>query len=176
MKKLLLSIGVALLTATAIAQTNQPPPASTNLFGEPVSKVISFLSNTATNWLVAGYGIYSEDTASGGAGIAGAYTINDFVATALRLDYIDGEVWMPSGNLQLQLPLQLANKVTVIPFIFTGLATPLGGRGEDNGSSTVIYGSGLAGRISKNFGLIYDAEKWERFDGVQHRFGVYWKF
>jgi len=176
----------ALLLAVAVnAQTNQPPvPPSvvvdTNLppsLPEHVSTWLNFLSSTGTNWLLSTYGVYvDDDVNSFGGGIAAMYSLNQYALTGLRMDYVNDELWMPSINVTLQLPIKVANKVTVAPFAISGLATPLGGRGDDNGDAVGIFGAGLAVQVSKKVGLVYDSELWTGFSGVQHRFGIYWKF
>lgn len=181
MKKLLNIIGVVLLCATGNAQTNtNTVPVTTNTvptIPEYVNTWLGFLSSTATNWLVAPYAIYVDDDVNQlGGGVAVMYSLSQYALTGLRMDYVHDELWMPSVNLTLQLPIKLANKVTVSPFAITGLATPLGGRGDDNGEAVAIVGGGVAAQITKKFGLVYDAEMWTGFDGTQHRFGLYWKF
>jgi len=186
MKKFLALFGV-MLAITINAQTNTPPSpppleavAGTNVvpsLPEYVTTWLNFLGTTSTNWVVAPYAIYvDDDVNSFGGGIAAMYSVSQYALTGLRLDYVNGELWMPSVNLTLQLPLKVADKVTVAPFAISGLATPLGGRGDDNGEAVGILGGGLAVRVTKNLGVVYDAEMWSRFSGTQHRFGLYWRF
>ena len=156
----------------AVADTNQPPT-----LPEHVTTWLSFLSNTSTNWVVAPYAIYvDDDVNSYGAGIGAFYSLNQYALTGLRLDYVGGELVMPSVNVQLQLPIRVMDKVTVVPFAVSGLATPLDGRGSDNGTAVGILGAGVAVGINKRIGLVYDIETWTSFHGTQHRFGFYWKF
>lgn len=183
MKTLASILAGVMLAITVNAQTNLPPtpPAVTTntvpSLPEHVNTWLNFLSNTGTNWLVAPYIIYvSDDIDSYGGGIAAMYSLNQYALTGLRMDYVNDELWMPSINVTLQLPIKVANKITVAPFAISGLATPLGGRGDDNGDAVGIFGAGLAVQVSKKVGLVYDAEQWTSFSGTQHRFGVYWKF
>lgn len=182
MKKLASLVAALVVCLSSLAQTN-PPPApviDTNLpptLPGYVTTWLSFLSNTGTNWLVSPYAIYvDDDVNSMGGGIAAMYSLNEYALTGLRMDYVNEELWMPSINVTLQLPIKVAGKVTVAPFAISGLATPLDGRGDDNGEAVAIVGAGLAVQVSKSIGLVYDAEMWTGFSGTQHRFGFYWKF
>lgn len=182
MKKFIVLLSLILAVAVN-AQTNTPPaPPSLTLTNEVptlpehVSTLLNFLSASSTNWYVAPYAIYVSDTDSFGGGLAAAYSFSPYILSVLRVDYLDGKAWMPSGSLQLQLPIKLMDKVTVTPFAFAGIATPLSGRDEDNGTATGIAGSGLATRFTQHLGLVYDIEMWSGWSGPQHRFGVYWKF
>lgn len=179
MKKIL-SLLAAMICFAGYSQTNTPPPeTSTNqppLIPEVPGIILGFLSNTASNWYVAPYGIYSSDTETFGAGIGVGYSLSPYVVTVLRMDYINDNIWMPSGSVQLQAPVRLMNKVTAVPFGFGGLATPISGRGEDNTTAAGIAGAGIGVRWTDHLGLIYDIEYWSNFSGPQHRFGIYWKF
>lgn len=159
--------------------TDLPPaPALTNAFtlGEPADRVLQFLGNS-TNWMVAAYGIMghnSEGDRAMGAGIGAFYGLNEFTGAGLRLDYLDGELWMPSGNFQLQVPIKLG-KYDLVPFMFGGMATPMKGKGVDD-NVVGIFGAGLALRITDRLDIVYDMEKWTGFPENQHRFGLLWKF
>src|SRR5882757_3770262 len=87
--------------------------------------IFEFLGN-GSNFMFAVYGIAGVDFKKFGGGVAIAYKITDFVAPVARLDYYDGNLWMPSGSLQLQVPLKFGS-VKIIPFGFSGIATPVGG-------------------------------------------------
>lgn len=195
MKKLLpiLAISLSLLTARAQDTSNPPPP----IISGPVTSIIQFLG-TGSNWMVAPYGIYSEaglnHKATMGGGIGFGYKINDFVVPTMRLDYLDGQLWMPSGSLQLQAPIVLFGKkdvagapiegsgLTLIPFGFGGIATPIAGKGVDNGTAVGIYGLGVAvrldalGGIGKKMDFILDWEHWTGFEKAQFRAGFVYKF
>lgn len=169
-----------LLAVTVNGQTTTPAPVTTNTvpsLPEHVSTWLSFLSNTSSNWFIVPYGIYvDDDINSFGAGVGAFYKLSDYALTGLRLDYVNSELVMPSVNVQLQLPIKVANKLTVTPFAVSGLATPLDGRGSDDGTAVGILGAGVAVSVTKKIGVVYDIESWTSFDGTQHRFGVYWKF
>jgi hypothetical protein len=176
LKSLIAAAGTAaLLCLNLNAQTTTNPPPSTTGLGSSVDAVVSFLSK-GSNWMVAPYGIYDTGSKSGGAGIGIGYKLSDFVVPVMRLDYIDSHVWMPSGSLQLQVPVTFAQKVTVTPFAFTGIATPVGGTAANNGSVVGIFGLGGAIKLSTHFDLIADYEKWTGFKGNQIRAGFVFKF
>lgn len=164
----------------ALAQTNTPPvPAPTNAppaLSGPVMDALTFMSTATTNWMIGAYGIYDQGTKSAGGGIGVGYKLSDFVVPIMRLDYLNDGLWMPSGNLQLQLPLTIMGKVTVIPLAFTGIATPLAGKGNDNGSAVGILGIGLAVRVAQHWDVLADYEKWSGFDGNQYRIAAAYKF
>ena len=122
--------------------------------------------------MVAPYGIYDSGTKSAGGGVAALYKLNDYVAPCVRMDYLNNNLFMPSGNLTLQYPLPALGKFTLVPFAYGGLALPLAGKARDNGNLSVITGIGLALRISSHFDLITDWENWTGFKGDQYRFGV----
>lgn len=168
---LLLAVTVSAQTNAVVIDTNAPPT-----LPQVVTNVVGFLSATASNWVAVPYAIYSEDSKSIGAGVGIAYALNKYSLTMVRLDFIEDELFMPSGNIQLQLPLTIAGNFQATPFIFGGIATPLGGRGDDNGEVTGIAGTGLAVGITKKLGAAYSIEHWSRFSGQQHRFGIFWKF
>lgn len=167
----------SLLTAPLFAQdgpTSTNPPSPPLLSG-PVWTALSFGSGASTNWGFAAYGIASSAGDKYGAGLAGMYKLNDFVVPTLRLDYYDGRVWMPSASLNLQTPVTLFGKLTAIPFAFTGLATPLSGKGGSDNTAVGIAGLGMAVRIVDHFDIVADVEKWSGFKNEQIRFGIVYK-
>lgn len=182
--KRFLSLLAVMFCLTGFSQTNTPPlppplAVGTNdvpTLPEHVNTWLNFLSATSTNWMFVTYGLYATEPDRFGGGVAAAYSLSDYAATGLRLDYIDGEFWMPSVNIQLQLPIKVMNKLTVVPFVLSGLATPISGAGDKQDTVTGIFGGGLALRITKHADLIYDCEAWTGFPGNQHRFGFLWKF
>jgi hypothetical protein len=146
-----------------------------------VSSALDFFSR-GTNYFAAVYGIDSQANGVGG-GVAVGYKISDYVAPVMRLDYLDGTVWMPSASLQLQVPVPLFGKVLVIPFSSAGIATPIAGKGKDNLSAVGIFTAGAAVRLdflpwswAKKVDLVGDVEKWSGFEGLQYRAGVLYKF
>lgn len=174
--KLRLLFASSLLCVFALKLPAQSTNDPTNPFlSGPVTKAIEFLS-TGSNWMAVAYGTTSDKFDKFGGGVALAYKASDFLAPTLRLDYYDGRIWMPSASLQLQAPLTLFGKVTLIPFAISGIATPISGKGSDNGTAVGIFGAGLAARLTTHFDLIADAEKWTGFNGYQIRFGALYKF
>jgi hypothetical protein len=155
--------------ATVDSGTNSP------IISGPVTKLFEFLGQ-GSNWIVATYGIMSSDMEKFGGGVALAYKVTDFIAPVLRLDYYDETVWMPSGSLQLQAPFVISGKVRITPFIFGGVATPLSGKGGENGEVEGIFGVGLSASLSDRISLVADIEKWTNFESEQIRFGFLYKF
>lgn len=145
------------------------------------SPIVDFLSRS--NLIVATYGIIDSTSKTGGGGIGLGYKLSDFVVPTLRFDYIGGRIWQPSGSLQLQVPVTIAGKFTVIPFIFEGIATPLTGKGNKNFDPVNIAGIGAALQLPHSHwynpaGVIGDFERWTGagWNNNQIRAGVYWKF
>lgn len=183
---------LALLTLPAFAQTNSTSgnlnsAAGTNLITGPATQVIDFLTQ-GSNYMIAPYGIITTD-GKVGAGIGIGYKVSDFVVPTLRIDALTDQpvsghqsgpqgvtVWMPSASLQLQAPLTIMGKVTVIPFAFAGIATPVAGKGANNGTPVGIFGAGMAERLGTHWDLIQDFEVWSGFSGNQIRLGVVYKF
>ncbi len=103
----------------------------------------------ATNWTAAPYITYfpnDHGAAQFGGGIFVSYKINSVLNAGLGLDWL-GRLTMPSGNVSLKYPIHpLASfgmeKLTVIPFAIAGIATPIGGAGNDNGTLATILGLG----------------------------------
>lgn len=135
--------------------------------------IFEFLGN-GSNFMFAAYGIASVDFDKFGGGVAVAYKVSDFVVPTVRLDYYDGNLWMPSGSLQLQVPLKFGS-VKVVPFGFTGIATPVAGHLVASGTAIGIFGMGAAVQLSSRFDLVADYEKWTAGLGDQIRFGVLYK-
>lgn len=174
MKKL---ITIAMLATSLIGAQAQVTNTNTGnpFLSGPATQILDFLS-TGSNWMAVAYGTSSDKFDKFGAGVALGYKATDFLVPTLRLDYYDGSVWMPSASVQLQAPIKLFGKVTVIPFAVSGIATPISGRGTGNGSAVGIFGAGLAAQVSSHFDVIADAEKWTGFSGYQIRFGALYKF
>ena len=130
-----------------------------------------FLSDATTNLIIAPYGIASTDFKKFGGGLAVGYKLSDNVVPTLRIDYYDGRLWMPSGNLQLQVPFHLGS-VTIIPFAFTGVAVPINSGASD--PVVGMVGTGGALKLGKSFDLLADYEIWSSL-GNQIRVGIGWK-
>jgi len=180
MKKLhmiLITIALALVTIKTSAQTNPPVIAS------PVMDAFSFLSTPSSNWMFAVYGISTKSEGQG-FGIGALYKVSENFGAVLRLDRIQNETFMPSGNFQVQVPVTLMGKITVVPFAFTGVATPINAQPGHEGV-VGIFGIGSAFRVPESIkgksrfipdDVVYDYERWTSYAGGQHRVGFLWKF
>lgn len=157
-----------------------PATNSTPIISGPVVDAISFAATEgATNWMFGIYGINSFTSHQWGGGIGAGYKLSSFVMPVMRLDYIGGEVWMPSGNLQLQVPLMLFGKVEAIPLTFAGVATTVAGGGSENGAAVGILGIGMAVKVASWVDLIADYELWNGgpfHQDNQIRFAAAFKF
>lgn len=174
---------LAAISFAGYSQTNTNPPAISG----PAADLIQFMGK-GSNWLTAVYGIRADNQASKydwGAGIALGYRLNDYVVPTMRIDWLKNQLWMPSADLQLQAPITLFNKVTLIPFGFTGIATPIGGAGDNNGSVVGLFGAGAAIRLDflggmfKKMDLVADYELWTGGgfnNSKQIRGGLVYKF
>jgi hypothetical protein len=167
------SAGAQTNSAPAESVTNTPP-----LVSGPALKAFEFFTASSSNWMVAPYAIYDSGSKSFGGGLGVGYKLSDYVVPTMRLDWVDSQLWMPSADLQLQLPVTFFGKVTAIPFAFAGIATPISGAGEGNGAAVGMFGTGLAVRLSSRIDLIGDVEKWSGagFKDLQYRGGVVFKF
>ena len=145
----------------------------------PLVELLTTLSS-ATNWGVATFGIYEPKSdrhkASYGFGAVALYNINTYMAMGVGIDCLDNQVTMPSGQFQLQAPLHLGgtNGLTVTPFAFTGVATPVSGMGTDNGAVVGLFGAGLDVKIYKGFGAFYAIEQRTGQPNVWNLLGVRW--
>jgi hypothetical protein len=171
-------IAAVCLHLSAFSQTNPAP-----IIQSPVLDAFNFLSTPSSNWMFATYGIFTKSE-GGGVGIGAAYKVSENFGAVLRLDRIGNDTYMPSGNFQIQAPVTLMGKVTVVPFAFTGIATPLNASAGHDGV-VGVFGIGSAFRLpdvikSKSRFLpddvVYDYEKWTSYEGGQHRIGFLWKF
>lgn len=175
MKKLLISIALAAGTLAGYSQTEPPSPAID-------SPIFTFLTQ-GSNYIVATYGIYDTTTHKFGGGIGAGYKLSEFVVPTLRLDYVDDRLWMPSGSLQLQVPVRILGKVEVSPFVFTGIGTPIGT--SKTGEPVGIFGIGAALKLNRGTKaswaipdyVIGDFERWTGagLNSNQVRLGVGWR-
>lgn len=165
---------------SAAQPTNQPTGLTgnvTNIWGD----VISFLQG-GSNWFVVPFGTLWDHKVNGksetdfGGGIALGYKVSEYFAPVMRLDYLAGDLWLPSGTIQLQVPIHLGKKFTVYPFAFGGVGTAISGDGKNNGEANAIYGMGVAIVLSKKVDIVADWEQWSELPGDQWRLGVLIKF
>lgn len=158
-----------------------PSRADTNSFlSGPLPDAVGGIL-TATNLAIAPYGIYDTHGHTFGGGLLALYNITPAVATGAALQYLNHEVWMPSAQLQLQAPVRLGNTVELVPLIFTGIGTPVSGKGPNNGSAIGIFGGGLGvklfgSEIHSRLDVFLGAAKWTGFPGEQLYGGLLWRF
>lgn len=173
----------ALITSCSTAKGQLPGVTNAPIIASPVLDAFNFLSTPSSNWMFALYGISTKND-GGGVGIGALYKVSENFGAVLRLDHFGGDTFMPSGNFQIQVPVTIMGKFTMIPFAFTGIATPLN---EDAAVDGVVgvYGIGVAVRLPVELksksrflpdAVLYDYEKWTSYDGGQHRVGFLWKF
>ncbi len=196
---LITAIFVLLHTAKAHAQpgtnittltTNSAPT-----FSDSLSNLLASAGHGLTNCDIIPYGIYAKGLPKHyGGGVAVAYPFSQYVVVATRLDYVNGDFWMPSGNATLQLPLHPFTWLTLTPFTYAGIGVPVSGGSvagisfsttapkNNNGQATAILGAGASldlyhgtGSITK-VSLICDVEQWSGFPGKQYRGGLVFKF
>ena len=150
MKRILLalvaSIGLMVTTSAQVItlNTNTSPP----MLSGPFIDVLDKLS-TGSNWMVAPYGIYSFDDKKAGAGLAILYdltpagysTNSPTVGTGIRFEYYDENFSVVQGNIQFNVPLTIAGKVTLIPFGYTGIESPMSG---NDTSVSAVFGAGMS--------------------------------
>lgn len=154
MNKIKSIIGLALcasaLTSPIHAQEQNSSERLWNFF-QPLTQ--------ATNWAAVPYLTYAPDIQSDhkvGGGLLALYNVNEYVGAGLGLDWL-GQFNLVSGNVTLRLPVhplafigsEWAKNFTVTPFGIGGIATPLGGAGEDNGRAAGIFGGGASFEVLK---------------------------
>jgi hypothetical protein len=181
MKKTLSIIGLTLaLVASASAQTTVNTNSGTPVLSGPGVDFINSLT-TWTNWGVAGGMIYAPqgrvDSAGKvhstyGAFVTALYNITPWLASGIGLDYLDSNVTMPSFQTQIQVPFTIAGSVTVTPFGFAGVYTPISGREGDNGNAGGLFGAGLAVNIVSGLKAVYAIENRTNERGPWHLFGL----
>lgn len=179
MKKLiaiaLITIGLALSAPAQTLNTNTETPTLEGPFIDLLTSI-----STWTNLTLGAYGIYDTGTKAGGAGVVALYNATPFIAGGVGLQYLNDELWMPSGQVQFQAPFTIAGKVKVTPLAFTGIGTPIAGGGDrnfaDNHSVVGIFGAGLAVRTTEHLDLFVAAAKWTSFEGEQWYFGLAYRF
>lgn len=185
MKKLILLLLLAAsITLAGYSQgtntiTNPSAPSWLQIGGTDVADFFSH-----ANIKYATYLIYDSTTKKVGAGVGFGYNVNDFLVSVIRLDEINGGVFVPSGSLQLQAPITIKGFI-VIPLAFSGIATSLNNKKNgDNGNVVGIFGSGVAIRLPASTkwyipkDIIVDYEKWTGggFNDNQYRGGFVWMF
>lgn len=161
MKKLVTIATLALALVGANAQT-------TNV----IHAWEEFLGNATTNIIVVPYGIASTDFTKFGGGVALGYQLSPNVVPFIRLENYNGDFFMPSGTVQLQVPVHFGS-FTIVPLAYTGIAVPLGDK-HINDPVIGIVGTGAALRLGSKFDLIASYEM-RTASGNQICLGVGWK-
>lgn len=176
MKKLILTIGSALLLAATTVQAAW----YTNLVS------LNEGVNEAKQLTIAVYPGYAPDlTISGvskpwGVGLAALYPIGSYSFIGARIDYLGDSFWAPSATVGLQASVTLFGRLHVTPFTIGGVIVPIAGAGSQNGEVGAIVGAGFHANVwsgtifGKEAGLniFYAAEHWTIYSGVIHRPGV----
>ena len=195
-----------ILSFTSSAQTTSNILASLPVVGTPTNYVANpptiqssvqgladALANGVTNWYIGVYGLYAPKLQKHlGFGFGAAYPLSEYVITTVRIDYINGGFWMPSGNATLQIPISIpvpasitTNKIMLTPFAYAGVGIPVGGASGNNGQATGILGTGAVLNLwtsstpspkwysIDSVKLVGDIEKWGGFDGNQYRLGLF---
>ncbi len=132
----------------------------------------TFLGGATSNLIVVPYGIASTDLKKFGGGLAVGYELSANVVPFLRIENYNGDFFMPSGTVQLQIPVHLGS-FTVIPLAYTGIAVPLG-NSHINDPVIGIVGTGAAVRLGAKFDLLVAYET-RTASGNQICVGVGWK-
>lgn len=159
-----------------VLETNATGPFLSGPFMDLLSSVATW-----TNLTVAGYGIYDTGTKQAGFGLMALYNATSWGAAGIGLQDINGEVWMPNAQFQLQAPLTIAGTVKVTPLAFTGIGVPIAGRGSENGTAVGIYGAGLAATLwsptsTSRLDAFFAVAKWTGFQGEQWYAGLAYRF
>ncbi|MDE2104755.1 MAG: hypothetical protein KGL39_46390 [Patescibacteria group bacterium] len=180
------------LASAAPAQiTNTPAPTVQG----GVQQIVDAIKSGNTNWWFEAHGLYAPGLQKKtGGGLGAFWNISQYVYTGVRIDYVNGGFWMPSGSATFQLPIQIFSWLQFAPLGYTGIGIPLSGATvgsvtlpgqtpkDNNGQPTAILGYGAAIRIAninttskwlpKHIDLIGDREIWTGFSGQQFRLGL----
>ncbi len=154
--------------------------------------IMDALSASVSNSYFVVYGMHAKALPKAwGGGVGWFNPLSQYFVTGVRVDYVDGSFWMPSGSATLQLPIKFSG-ITLTPLAYAGVGVPLSGAKislgnlasftvpgttrDNNGQVTAITGVGLSVDIYNganwNLKAVYDAETWTGFSGVQQRFGL----
>lgn len=173
--------------------TNPPPPtaSSTPTLQGGVNMIVqAFESGTSNSYWVV-YGLKANGLKSKyGGGIGWFEPLSTYVVTGARVDYVDGNFWMPSGSATLQVPINLTSGITLMPFTYAGVGIPITGAKittsvgtltvpgtvrDNNGQATAILGYGVSLNVylgsDWSIKAVADVEKWTGFSGSQYRAG-----
>ncbi|MDE2102848.1 MAG: hypothetical protein KGL39_36730 [Patescibacteria group bacterium] len=158
-----------------------------------INMLLAAFENSISNSYWVAYGMKASGLPKQyGGGIGWFNPLSQYVVTGVRVDYIDGSFWMPSGSASLQLPLHLSSYFTLTPFTYAGVGVPLSGATiqvgnlinttvpgtvrDNNGQPTAILGYGVAVDLYQGtdwkLKALYDRETWTGFSGIQQRVGI----
>lgn len=175
MKKLVSIIALVASLSVASAQDGvsiMPDMASTS-----AGRVLELLANSPdfqpnTNLTMVLYASHAKglvdsagDAAEWGGGIAVVQPLNGYASAGLRVQYLAGEVYVPSLTLNVQTTKNLFGipKLFITTFGFSGAVLPIGGL-PDNGNASLTYGIGtsIKYRFTDTFeaGFGYGLEYW----------------
>jgi hypothetical protein len=198
------SIAKLLLAATLCcglttqAQTTTNASGGTTTVVNPVPTVqsglqmiVDAIKSGETNYWGEVHGLYASGlNKKEGGGVGLFWNLSQYVYTGVRVDYVDGDFWMPSGSATVQLPVKIFSWLQVAPLGYAGIGIPLSGAtvgGEtlgkpardNNDQPTAILGYGGAVRIANinskskwipsHIDIIVDQETWTGFNGKQYR-------
>lgn len=195
MKKLFALIGVAALLATVSSATAQTQTNSTPTVQGGLQQIVDAMKSGETNWWGEAHGLYAPGLQNKyGGGVGAFWNLSQYVYTGIRVDYVNGGFWMPSGSATMQLPVKVFSWLQFAPLAYVGVGVPLSGATvgsvtlpgqtpkDNNGQATAILGYGAALRVANihsssswvpaHVDLIYDRETWTGFSGQQNRFGL----
>lgn len=182
MIKSLITVALVALSISAFGQTNTAPaaPVATNGIADTTfwTDAMNWASQ-GSNFIVVPYGIVTTGNNGkygAGGGVALAYAVSQYLESGMRMEYLNKAFYQASFSGQIQVPITLFNKVTIVPFVLGGVAVPFGGGASSPGTVQGIAGTGLAVRLSSKVDLIGDVEKWSATPGQQFRFGIGYKF
>jgi len=188
---------LGLCAALAVAFSVQAQP--TNTATKPtiqggVQQIVDAFKSGKTNVWGEVHGLYApalEKKYGGGVGLF--WNLSDYVYSGVRVDYVDGDFWMPSGNVTVQAPIEITSWLTVAPLGYAGIGVPISGATvggttlgaparDNNGDPTAILGYGVAVRMAnittsskwvpKHIDVAVDSETWSGFKGQQFRLGI----
>jgi len=182
LNKLIFGLAVLLVTAGGLqAQTNNTAgPVTTNLLGSVLpnnptiqggAQEIVDAIGSGSNGFASIYGTYAPNIAAPqkfGGGILGGWNFNNYVGTALGLDWL-GQFSMVSANVTLQIPIYPFRNSQIV-WLRPVMITPLGiigaGHPMTGSSSGVSEISDVGGQmkfghwLGGNFGVGFTWGKW----------------
>lgn len=167
------------LSSTSVGQIGNLLANSPNFV--PETNVVFIAYATHADGLVDSKG----KDASWGGGFALVQPLNNYVNAGLRMQYLAGEVYVPSVTAQVQTTKNLFGipKLFITTFGFGGAVLPIGGLDQDNGNAYLTYGAGFSIKyqVKENLeiGAGYGVEYWPglNVNKLEH-FGpvIRWRF